>query len=99
MSQELKVIAKCALQSDAWEVISTVVKECVAQSRKEVGNRFYTVHFEQGNHNHMVFIEHWDSQSALDLHMKTEHFQNLVKKVTPYLEQPMEVSLLEEIKD
>ncbi|CAI3949033.1 Quinol monooxygenase YgiN (YgiN) (PDB:1R6Y) (PUBMED:15613473) [Commensalibacter communis] len=97
MSQELRLIARCDLKSGAWENISSVVKECVVQSRKEAGNHLYTAYFEQGNHNRVIFIEHWSSQEVLDLHMTTEHFQNLVKAMKPYLEQPMEVILLDEI--
>lgn len=99
MLRDFRLIATLDLKKDAWEKISAVVNECVALTRKEEGNRFYTAHFERGNQNRVIFIEHWASQEALDFHMQTNHFLNLSKTVEPYLERPMQISFLTEIKE
>ncbi|CAI3945120.1 putative quinol monooxygenase [Commensalibacter papalotli (ex Botero et al. 2024)] len=99
MSQEFKLIATLDLKQDVWEKISAVVNECVALTRQEEGNQFYAAHFERGNQNRVVFIEHWANQEAFDLHMQTDHFLNLSKTVEPYLERPMQILFLTEIKE
>lgn len=99
MSQELRLVATLDLKAGSWEKIAAVVKECVEQTRQEEGNQFYAAHFEQGNNNRVVFIEHWASQKALDFHLQTAHFQKLAKTVEAYLERPMNLLFLNEIKE
>lgn len=99
MSQPFRLVATLDLKPGSWEKIAAVVKECVIQTRKEEGNEFYTGHFERGNQNRVVFIEHWINQAALDFHMQTAHFKNLAKTVEPYLERPMQLLFLTEINE
>lgn len=99
MSQPLRLVATLDLKPDSWEKIAAVVTECEIQTRKEEGNLFYTAHFERGNRNRVVFIEHWVDQAALDFHMQTPHFNNLAKATEPYLEQPMQLLFLTEINE
>lgn len=46
----------------------------------------------------IVFIERWTSKDAIHTHSQTKHFQAMIQVIEPYIERPMELLTLTEIK-
>lgn len=97
MSQPIKLIAIMDLKANAWINIAAEVEQCVELSRKEKGNVFYTVNKDLDKADRIIFIECWADDAAINEHGNTEHFQNLIKTVEPYLREPMQLIKLSEI--
>lgn len=91
MTQEINLVAIAEIKEGTWNHIADAVNECVVQSRKEEGNRYYTAYFQEDKPNRIVFIECWANQDALDKHGQTKHFQNLMQTVKPYALKPLEL--------
>ncbi|MCL2840915.1 MAG: antibiotic biosynthesis monooxygenase [Defluviitaleaceae bacterium] len=55
--------------------------KCVAETRKEPGNKFYTLYADSENPLKFVIVEEWDDKAALDEHMKLPHFLELGENI------------------
>lgn len=74
----LKVIAKCEIKKGALENFKETAAELVKETRKESGNFSYSLYQDINESNVISFIEEWESEKDLELHMETEHFKRIV---------------------
>ncbi len=58
----------------------------------------YAGHWDQGDTNRLVFVEHWTSKAALDEHMTTPHFHAFVASIGDLLVSAPEIITLHEIR-
>ena len=78
----------------AQEFIKAADK-CVAATRKESGNHFYTLYAETSDPLKFVVVEEWESKPALDAHMQTPHFAKFGEEIHDLLAAPLEVKVFE----
>ncbi|CAB3798499.1 putative quinol monooxygenase [Pararobbsia alpina] len=99
MSSEIRVVAVVQGKPGTADAIEQVLLRCVAPSRAETGCLLYTPHRDLDRADRFVFYERWASRAALTEHAGTEHFNQLVRELTPLLAHPLEVTVLEALLD
>ncbi len=80
----VKVVAKGYFHEGKTEEAIKLYKELVNETRKEDGCIAYNLFRDTKNPSILTMIEEWESQEALDLHMKTKHFTTLVPMISNY---------------
>lgn len=78
----IKVVAKGTYQDDKVDEVIELYKELVVETRKEDGCISYSLFRDIKNRSILTMIEEWESQEALDAHMKTEHFTRIIPIVS-----------------
>lgn len=74
----IKVVAKGYYYEGKAEEAIKMYEELVAKTRLEDGCISYNLFRDKKDNLILTMIEEWESQKALDNHMKTEHFTRLV---------------------
>ncbi|MCR5089619.1 MAG: antibiotic biosynthesis monooxygenase [Oscillospiraceae bacterium] len=83
----IKLVAKRLVREDCVEAYIPLAKELVARTQTEKGMVYYTLNREVGNDRLFVMLEAWESQKALDAHSASEHFREIVPKLSAMAEQ------------
>ncbi len=79
MSNDLYIAASVEIAPAIREEFLALTKGLIADSSAEEGNIFYTLNEKVDKPGSFLFIEHWKSQEAIDIHGKTAHFQKFVQ--------------------
>ena len=66
---ELRVVVKIEVQADKVDEYLQLVKELVAETRKEEGCLRYEIQSVDSNPTEFYLVESWKSEEALGLHM------------------------------
>ncbi len=74
----IKVVAKGFFYENKAEEAIKMYEELVEKTRLEDGCISYNLFKDTKDNSILTMIEEWESQEALDKHMKTEHFLRLV---------------------
>ena len=96
MTAELKIVATVVVKPEYRQTLLDCFQTLVQASREEAGNIGYDLHETLDNPNRLVFIEHWQSQAAIDEHNASEHFQAFVKTIEGKTDS-VEITLLKAI--
>ena len=68
---------------------------CVAATRQEAGNNFYTLYTESAHPLKFVVVEEWETQGHLDAHMQTAHFAAFGAAIEDLLAAPLDIKVFE----
>ncbi|HMM03023.1 MAG: putative quinol monooxygenase [Dysgonomonas sp.] len=84
---ELKIAAIMTVKPEAIKDMLPIFQAVVQGSQEEDGCIFYNVHQDINDSTRFIILEEWESQAAIDLHGKTDHFKtyqeaskNLIEK-------------------
>ena len=66
---EVRVVVKIEVQADKVDEYLQLVKELVAETRKEEGCLRYEIQSVDSNPTEFYLVESWKSEEALGLHM------------------------------
>jgi Uncharacterized conserved protein len=83
----IKIIAEFFVKPNSTDEAIKLAKELVAETQKEVGCIAYNLFADNENDAHVVIIEEWQSQAALDAHSASEHFVQLVPAIAALCEK------------
>lgn len=75
------VIMKSVVKEGKLVEYKQLSAKMVEETKKEAGCVFYESCEAIDNPNSQTVIEKWESQEALDAHMKTAHFTEIVPKL------------------
>lgn len=89
----IKVVAKSIVKSDQIETYKNSVRELIEKTRKEAGCISYQLFQDIKNAKVFTFIEEWESEDALNKHMSSKHFQEIVPKLAQLREQNSEINI------
>lgn len=89
----LKIIAKLTLKEGKVDEFNTAASTVISETRKEAGNISYQLFQDVNNSKVFTFVEEWQDQEAIQLHMKAAHFQAFSAQAKPLLEKDMEVNI------
>ncbi|MDE4907412.1 antibiotic biosynthesis monooxygenase [Methanogenium marinum] len=89
----ISIIAKCQVKPETVNELKKLALDLVAVSRKEEGNISYNFYAEISDSSRFTFIEEWKDQEAIDIHMKTAHFQDFGAKAGPLFAGPLDIAL------
>ena len=94
MPEDIRVAAFIHAERGQEDAVRDICLACVAPTRAEDGNHQYVLHTDAQDPSLFVFIEHWQSQQALDRHMQTPHFKKLAAALHGKVTQPLIVHVL-----
>lgn len=77
----VKVVAKGIYYEDKVNEALKLYEELVQKTREEKGCISYSLFRDTKDNSILTMIEEWESQEALDAHMKTKHFTTLVPMI------------------
>lgn len=77
----VKVVAKGFYYEDKVDDALKLYEELVSKTQKEEGCISYHLFRDVNDNSILTMIEEWESQAALNAHMKTEHFTRIVPMV------------------
>jgi quinol monooxygenase YgiN len=80
----VKVVAKGIYEENKVEEAIKLYEELVSETRKEDGCISYCLFRDIKDPSILTVIEEWESEAALDAHMKTAHFTRLVPMIGKY---------------
>lgn len=93
----IKVVAKNYSLADKQKEIIGLADELVNETRKEAGNISYGVYRDVKNPEIITMIEEWESQEALDKHMKSDHFMRIVPEMNKYMTKEPDIDIYEKV--
>ena len=89
------VIANVVLKDASDGMFVEAAQNCIECTRKEEGNISYNLFSNTEDGNKYSFVEEWESQAALDAHMKTPHFKEFGKAIGDLLAAALEIKVYE----
>ncbi len=90
----ITIIAQNQIKTDKLNEFIALVTQLVQETRKnETGCIRYELLQDAQSPNLLTLLEEWESQEALNSHMKSKHFQETSPLLADYLEKPGEVHL------
>lgn len=90
---EIRIVAEMLFKPGKKEELKEALEKLVAGSRAESGNISYELLESLDNPNHVFVVENWASQTAIDEHNQTPHFQEFMRLAAGRLDENR-VSLL-----
>jgi quinol monooxygenase YgiN len=94
----LKVVARNYIKEGKTEEFIAIARSLVEDTNKnDAGCISYTLCQELGNPQVLAMIEEWESQEALDNHMKAKHFLDNIPKLGALCEKEAEISLYQKL--
>jgi quinol monooxygenase YgiN len=89
----VKVVAKSEIKDGQTEAYKKLAAELAKETRKEQGCISYELFQDINNQNIFSFIETWENQDALDIHLKSAHFHKIVREMALLREKPSEINI------
>ena len=81
MSSLLYVVATVVAHPGQAEAVSAALRKIVAPSRAESTCLSYELAADNNNDHRFFVLEQWESKAALEVHMTTPHFKELVASI------------------
>lgn len=69
----IQVVAIATTSADKSEELKSICKRLIEPTRKEQGCTSYELYQDTDDRGKFVFIENWQSQEYLDVHLKSPH--------------------------
>ena len=89
----VKVIAKFTIKEDKIEGFKSLVSELITETRKEAGCIAYQLYEDQTDKKLLIFVEEWESKAALQEHMHSKHFTEVMPKLTELQQKDLELNV------
>jgi quinol monooxygenase YgiN len=94
----IKVVAKNLVKAEKMDTFIGMARELVKLTRQnDAGCVRYELVQGVENPRLLTFLEEWADQDALDKHMETPHFKEIVPRFADCMEEPGEVDLYREL--
>ena len=77
--------------------LERILLDLIPPTLKEPGNIAYVPHKSVENSQSFMFDELWENEKAIEEHFKQPHMFNLLEKLNPLLERPLELKRYHEI--
>lgn len=89
----VKVVAKNKVKKGSEEQYLKLAQALADKTRTEEGCITYQLFQDINDSGIYTFIEEWADEAALDAHMKSEHFQEIVPKLGEFSEGSGEINV------
>ncbi len=94
----IKVVAKQFVKEGKLDEFLPVAQKLVEETnKKDAGCVKYEMYQDLSDPLIITVIEEWESNTALDAHMKAAHFLELIPKVNELCGKPSEINLYKKL--
>jgi quinol monooxygenase YgiN len=92
MSQAaVRVVAHIHAKAGKEKELQTILMTLLEPTRKEKGCREYRLYQNNQDSADFTFVEEWDSDAVLEVHLKTPHVQAALSQVPALVDTPPDV--------
>ncbi len=77
----IRIIARIVANPDNAVQVCSILSDLVEPTRKETGCISYELLQNRADQTDFTFIEEWQSDAAIDAHLKTQHITNALTKL------------------
>ena len=74
----IHILAQFSVKEDKVSEFIELCKELIKESRQEEGCVAYNLQQNREKDNHLVFVEEWESNEAIEQHNASRHFTRIV---------------------
>jgi quinol monooxygenase YgiN len=78
----LRVVARIIARPDSIDGVRSCLSDLIEPTRKEPGCISYELLQNKSDPSDFTFVEEWESDDAMDAHLKTDHLQKAISRVT-----------------
>ncbi len=89
----IKVVARNYAREDKLAEILEMYKELVDITRKEEGCIKYELYQDSENPCIIAMIEEWETKTALEAHLKSEHFIRIVPEIKKFMVKATDMNI------
>jgi len=93
---KVELIVPLVAQEGRADELKKVAQAMLAPTHAEPANEFYRL-YESETAGHFFFHELWQTQEALDAHLKTPHFKHFSVVTKSLLAKPLEINKVREV--
>ena len=94
----VKVAAINYVKDECVKEFLAVTKELVEKTNAlDAGCLKYELCRDVNDPSRFIMLEEWEDQKALDIHMKADHFVQLVPKLGDFASKPSDLVILEKV--
>lgn len=86
------VVAKARVKAGKSQLFVQAAQDCIRNTRKETGNRSYTLTTDTDDPQQFIFLEEWEHEDALKQHTQTSHFLEFGKGIEDLLAEPLSIA-------
>jgi quinol monooxygenase YgiN len=79
------VIATMKTSPENQQALVEAARDCISETRKEVGCISYELHQSVSNADTFVFVERWENREALEAHFKAPHLTKWRREAGPLI--------------
>ncbi len=91
-----RVVARDHLKPECREAAFELLKELIAATRKEPGNISYQYCLDVKDPDFCAMIECWETEEALQAHLKSEHFTRIIPQLGEMMAEPTRLEIYKE---
>ena len=84
-TKKLRVVALFQAQKGNEKKVLDLLTQLIEPTRKEKGCVFYELHQNLNNPQDIAFIEEWESEADLNVHLESAHIKEIIPQVLPLL--------------
>lgn len=89
--ETVRVVADVRARHEKRAEVLTLLTRLVEPTKKEAGCLEYDLHVNLGDDTQFTFIEEWESEAALEVHLGAEHVRPILDALPPLLQAPPEI--------
>ncbi len=97
--EEIVLIARLKVKSDAIEAAKREALAIVAASRAETGCINYDFHQQIDDEAVFIWHETWTNKSAIEAHGDSQHFKNFSQRIKDWMDEPLQITLTKMVSE
>ncbi|HMJ07557.1 MAG TPA: putative quinol monooxygenase [Pyrinomonadaceae bacterium] len=87
----IRVVARLTAKPEKVAEMRAALEACIEPTRAEKGCILYELMQNNADPTDFTFVEEWDSDEALDVHLQTEHIRELQGKADDLFANPPDI--------
>ncbi|MCT4613745.1 MAG: antibiotic biosynthesis monooxygenase [Marinifilaceae bacterium] len=91
----IEVISKLTAKEGKEQALIEAFKEMIAPTKKEKGYIMYEMYQDSTNPAIMMVVEQWETKEDFDAHCSSNHFDEIVPKMSACMAKEGEVNICE----
>ncbi|MBI4265718.1 MAG: antibiotic biosynthesis monooxygenase [Acidobacteria bacterium] len=91
MPATVHVVARFVAKAGKEDALKAVLSALIAPTRREIACYQYDLLASPTDPRDFCFVERWDSDRSLDLHLDTDHVRHMLAQVEGLLEAPPDI--------
>lgn len=89
----VQTISKMIVKKDKVNDFISIFKEMIESTKNEEGYIQYEMYQDEENPALLIVLEQWDSREDFDKHLKSEHFERIVPRMSELIVGKTDVNI------